>query len=93
MLKPTQYSLVSSYIEDIISEFNHAPDEQGPQRDEHIGQFHGGESLQLSAEGEAEGQFEQHCDEVPGFFLDVLGAVARVEARLAASGHLHNEHN
>lgn len=82
--------LVSPYIEDVVSQFHHGPEQQGPERDEHVGQFHGGEALQLGTQGQAEGQFQQHGNEVPDFLLHVLGAVAGVKARLAASSHFYN---
>lgn len=79
-------------VEDAVSQLQQRPAQQHPQGHTHHAEPHVDEPLQAGAQRQAEGQLEQQRRQVPQPPLQALIPVPRGEVRLAASRHLHDQH-
>lgn len=75
-----------------MSQLHQRSPQQGPQRDTHHAEPHVGQPLQPGAQSQAEGQLQQQGRQVPQPPLQALLPVPGVKVRLAATRHLHDQH-
>lgn len=83
---------VPPVVENAVPQLDQRPTQQHPQRDTHHTDPHVREVLQAGAQCQAEGQLQQQGRQVPQPPLQALLAVPGVKVWLAASGHLHDQH-
>lgn len=85
-------SSVPPVAENTVSQLQQCSTEHQPQRDAHNTDQHVGVLLQAGAQSQTEGQLQQQGCQVPQPPLHALVAVPWVKIRLAATCHLHYQH-
>lgn len=75
-----------------MSQLHQRSTKHQPQRDAHNTDQHVGVLLQAGAQSQTEGQLQQQGRQVPQPPLHALLAIPGVKIRLAATGHLHDQH-
>lgn len=75
-----------------MSQLHQCPTQKHPQRDTHHTDPHISEALQAGAQSQTEGQLQEEGDQVPQPALQALLSIPGVKVWLAATCHLHHQH-